>query len=313
MSMLKTQGLVKIYGSRRVVDGVSFEVDQGEIVGLLGPNGAGKTTSFRIACGMIEPNAGQVFLDDKEVTDWPMYRRSRDGGMGYLAQESSVFRKLTVEQNLLGVMEMLGFERDFRQHRCDELLDQFDIARLRKSRAQSLSGGERRRLEIARCLVSDPKLILLDEPFTGIDPVTIASIQEIVRELRKTGIGILITDHQVRETLQITDRSYVMRAGRVLCHGTPEEVTSNPEAREYYFGDIDFGLRGPHAGEGRRRVSAARPARPARRRSERDESDERSRPARGVAGTARKVLPFLAKLRRRRQVAQRNDHDDWDE
>ena len=179
--MLEVQGLVKIYGTRRVVDGVDFRVESGEIVGLLGPNGAGKTTSFRMTCGMIEPNAGKVMLDGVDVTDWPMYRRARDGGMGYLAQESSVFRKLTVEKNLLGVMEMLGFDRKTRNRRCDELLEQFDITQLRKSLAMSLSGGERRRLEIARCLVSNPKIILLDEPFTGIDPVTIASIQKIIR------------------------------------------------------------------------------------------------------------------------------------
>jgi len=235
--MLEVQGLVKIYGDRRVVDGVDFRVDPGEIVGLLGPNGAGKTTSFRITCGMIEANAGKVVLGKQDVTNWPMYRRAHDGGMGYLAQESSVFRKLSVEKNLLGVMEMLGMGRKTRRSRCDELLEQFDITRLRKSVAMSLSGGERRRLEIARCLVSNPKIILLDEPFTGIDPVTIASIQKIIRGLRADGISILITDHQVRETLQITDRSYVIRAGRVLCHGTREEVLGNAEARKYYFGD----------------------------------------------------------------------------
>ncbi len=243
MPMLQVEGLVKIYGSRRVVDGVDFDVSAGEIVGLLGPNGAGKTTSFRMACGMIEPNAGRVTLNDLDVTTWPMYRRARDGGMGYLAQESSVFRKLTVEQNLLGMMEMLGFDRKSRRRRCDELLEQFNITKLRKSLAMSLSGGERRRLEIARCLVSNPKLILLDEPFTGIDPVTIASIQEIIRSLRTAGISILITDHQVRETLQITDRSYVIRSGKVLCHGPPDEVVKNPEARKYYFGEgLELGL-----------------------------------------------------------------------
>jgi lipopolysaccharide export system ATP-binding protein len=235
--MLEVQGLVKVYGDRRVVDGVDFRVESGEIVGLLGPNGAGKTTSFRITCGMIGANAGKVSLGGVDVTNWPMYRRARDGGMGYLAQESSVFRKLSVEKNLLGVMEMLGMDRKTRRKRCDELLEQFDITRLRKAIAMSLSGGERRRLEIARCLVSDPKIILLDEPFTGIDPVTIGSIQKIIRRLREEGIAILITDHQVRETLQITDRSYVIRDGRVLCHGTPNEVLSDPEARECYFGD----------------------------------------------------------------------------
>jgi len=250
MSMLEVEGLVKIYGRRRVVDGVSFRVERGQIVGLLGPNGAGKTTSFRIACGMIEPNAGKVILQDVDVTNWPMYRRARDGGMGYLAQESSVFRKLTVEKNLLGMMEMLGMERKARRRRCDELLEQFQITRLRKALAISLSGGERRRLEIARSLVSDPKLILLDEPFTGIDPVTIASIQEIVRNLRDTGISILITDHQVRETLQITDYSYVIRSGQVLCEGHPQEVLANPEARKYYFGEgLEFGLSAAGAGK----------------------------------------------------------------
>ncbi len=256
--MLETQGLVKIYGARRVVDGVSFRVQEGEIVGLLGPNGAGKTTCFRMTCGMIEPNKGRVVLGGKDVTHWPMYRRARDGGMGYLAQESSVFRKLTVEKNLLGVMEMLGFDRRRRRRRCDELLEQFDITRLRKSLAMSLSGGERRRLEIARCLVSNPKIILLDEPFTGIDPVTIATIQAIVRRLRNDGIAVLITDHQVRETLQITDRSYVIRAGQVLCHGSPDEVLANPEARRCYFGeDMDIPARQastpaspPHSGPG---------------------------------------------------------------
>ena len=259
--MLQVQGLVKVYGSRRVVDGVDFRVEKGEIVGLLGPNGAGKTTCFRMTCGMIEPNKGTVRLDAADVTNWPMYRRARDGGMGYLAQESSVFRKLTVEKNLLGVMEMLGIERKRRRLRCDELLEQFGITRLRKSLAMSLSGGERRRLEIARCLVSDPKIILLDEPFTGIDPVTIASIQEVIRRLRSEGIAILVTDHQVRETLQITDRSYVIRAGRVLCHGRPNEVLGNEEARKHYFGeDIELGRRGPspphHLG-GRRPTEAS--------------------------------------------------------
>lgn len=237
MPLLETKGLVKSYGRRRVVDGVGFEVEPGEIVGLLGPNGAGKTTSFRMTCGMVEPDAGEVRLSGKEVTTWPMYRRARDGGMGYLAQESSVFRKLTVEKNLLGVMQMLGMQRRQRRQRCADLLEQFGITKLRRSRAMDLSGGERRRLEIARCLVSSPKIILLDEPFTGIDPVTIDSIQGIVRDLRERGISILITDHQVRETLEITDRSYVVRNGQVLCHGTPREVLQNEEARKYYFGD----------------------------------------------------------------------------
>ena len=243
MPLLEVSGLVKTYGRRRVVDGVDFEVYAGEIVGLLGPNGAGKTTSFRMTCGMVDPDAGQVRLGDQDVTNWPMFRRCRDGGMGYLAQESSVFRKLSVQNNLLAVMEMLGIKRRARYRRCEELMEQFGITKLRRSRAISLSGGERRRLEIARALVSNPKIILLDEPFTGIDPVTIDNIQAIIRDLQKQGISILITDHQVRETLEITDRSYVMRNGQVLCHGQPRDVLENPEARRYYFGeDMDLGL-----------------------------------------------------------------------
>lgn len=237
MSLLQVTGLVKSYGRRRVVDGVDFHVERGEIVGLLGPNGAGKTTTFRMTCGMAEPDAGQVMLGGQNVTDWPMFQRAREGGMGYLAQESSVFRKLSVQNNLLGVMEMLGMKRRERRQRCEELMEQFGITKLRRSKAMSLSGGERRRLEIARCLVSNPKIILLDEPFTGIDPVTIDSIQVIVRNLRARGISILITDHQVRETLEITDRSYVVRSGQVLCHGTRDEVLNNPEAKKYYFGE----------------------------------------------------------------------------
>jgi lipopolysaccharide export system ATP-binding protein len=237
MSILQVEGLVKSFGRRRVVDGVDFHVEKGEIVGLLGPNGAGKTTCFRMTCGMIEPDKGSVSLGGQDVTNWPMYLRARDGGMGYLAQESSVFRKLTVQQNLIGMMEMLGMDRRTRKQRCESLLEQFDISHIRRSRAGTLSGGERRRLEIARCLVSDPQIILLDEPFTGIDPVTIDGIQGIIRQLRENRISILITDHQVRETLEITDRSYVIRSGQVLCHGTPTEVTSNPEARKYYFGE----------------------------------------------------------------------------
>ncbi len=245
MSLLKVRGLVKSYGRRRVVDGVDFDVNPGEIVGLLGPNGAGKTTTFRMACGMIDPDAGRVTLAGEDVTNWPMFRRAKDGGMGYLAQESSVFRKLSVQKNLLGVMEMLGMNRKVRNRRSEQLMEQFGIQHLRKSKALSLSGGERRRLEIARALVSDPQIILLDEPFTGIDPVTIDSIQGIIRDLRDRGIAILITDHQVRETLEITDRSYVIRSGQVLCHGRPREVLNHPEARKYYFGEgLQVGLGG---------------------------------------------------------------------
>jgi lipopolysaccharide export system ATP-binding protein len=245
VTILSVRGLVKSYGRRRVVDGVDFEVNPGEIVGLLGPNGAGKTTTFRMSCGMIDPDAGRVTLAGKDVTSWPMFRRAKEGGMGYLAQESSVFRKLSVLKNLLGVMELLGMSRKVRNRRAEQLLEQFGIQHLRRSKAMSLSGGERRRLEIARALVSDPQIILLDEPFTGIDPVTIDSIQQIIRDLRDRGISILITDHQVRETLEITDRSYVIRGGRVLCHGRPREVLSHPEARKHYFGEgMDVSLGG---------------------------------------------------------------------
>ena len=237
MSLLSVEGLVKNYGRRRVVDGVDFHVETGEIVGLLGPNGAGKTTSFRMTCGIVIPDSGRVLLDDEDITAWPMYRRARDGGMGYLAQEQSVFRKLTVEQNLLAIMELIGMPPKERRRRCDRLIEQFDIVKIRRSKAHYISGGEKRRLEIARCLITEPRIILLDEPFTGIDPVTIHSIQKIICGLRDDGISILITDHRERETLAITDRSYVIRAGKVLCHGSAQEVLSNPEAKKYYFGE----------------------------------------------------------------------------
>jgi len=249
--LLRVEGLVKIYGRRRVVDGVEFEVGRGEIVGLLGPNGAGKTTSFRMTCGMVEPDAGTVWLNDQNVTNWPMYRRARDGGMGYLAQEQSVFRKLTVQQNLSAVMEMLGMDRKTRKQQTEELLERFGITKIRKSKAMHVSGGEKRRLEIARCLISNPEIILLDEPFTGIDPVTINSIQDVIRGLRDSGISILITDHREQETLEITDRSYVIRNGTVLCHGTASEVLNHPEARKYYFGDTPASVPpSPHAPRG---------------------------------------------------------------
>jgi lipopolysaccharide export system ATP-binding protein len=251
MHILTAEGLVKTYGRRRVVDGVSFEVDPGEIVGLLGPNGAGKTTSFRMTCGLIEPEAGSIMLAGHDVTHWPMYRRAMEGGMGYLAQDHSTFRTLTVEDNLLAVMEALHMDRATRRRRCEELLQQFDIARIRKTKAIHTSGGEQRRLEIARCLVSDPKIILLDEPFTGIDPVTIQSIQEIIRRLRGTGIAILITDHREQETLGITDRNYIIHQGRVLCHGDAATVLGNKDAQRYYFGvpaeSAAKSLHGPHA------------------------------------------------------------------
>lgn len=251
MPILEVNGLAKTYGRRRVVAGVDLHVEQGEIVGLLGPNGAGKTTTFRMTCGMVEPDAGTVHLNDLDVTNWPMYRRARDGGMGYLAQESSVFRKLTVEQNILAMLELLGVRRKARRQRCDHLLRQFDITHIRKSKASKLSGGERRRLEIARCLVSDPEIIMLDEPFAGIDPVTVQSIQAIIRDLRDHGIAILITDHAAREILQTVDRCYVISEGSVLCSGSPAEIKRHPEVRRKYLGDIDSpGVGGQGSGAG---------------------------------------------------------------
>ncbi len=237
--ILRADGLVKTYGRRKVVDGVTFEVARGEIVGLLGPNGAGKTTSFRMTCGMVEPDKGTVWLSGIDVTRWPMYRRAKDGGMGYLAQESSVFRKMTVEQNLLAMMELLKMGRRERRQRTEELLEQLDIVKIRRSSAAKLSGGERRRLEFARCLISNPTIILLDEPFAGIDPVTVQSIQDLIRDLKKRGIAVLITDHAAREILQIVDRCYVISEGRVLCSGTPDEIKRNEEVKRKYLGDLD--------------------------------------------------------------------------
>ncbi len=238
MDVLSVVGLEKTYGRRKVVNGVSMRVGAAEIVGLLGPNGAGKSTSFRMTCGLVHPDRGQVNLMGEEVTYWPMYRRARDGGMGYLAQESSVFRKLSVEQNILAMLELLGVGRRERRARTEELLNQFKITHIRHSKASKLSGGERRRLEIARCLVSNPKIIMLDEPFAGIDPVTVQSIQETIFDLRKTGISILITDHAALEILGAVDRCYVIAKGTVLCEGTPEEVKKHPEVRKEYLGNI---------------------------------------------------------------------------
>ena len=236
MAMLECNGLVKDYPGKRAVDGVEFSVDRGEIVGLLGPNGAGKTTSFRMACGMISPTEGCVLLNGVDVTNWPMYKRAQ-AGMGYLPQDESIFIKLTVEQNILAVLEFLPMTRTERQEKIDHLLREFGLADKRRQIASTLSGGERRRLEIARCLSTDPVLILLDEPFTGIDPVTIHSIQDIIASLRNRGIGILLTDHRERETLTITDRNYVISAGKVIAEGDAKTVLDNPEARSRYFGD----------------------------------------------------------------------------
>jgi lipopolysaccharide export system ATP-binding protein len=244
MAILEARGLVKYYGRRKVVDGVNFDVDVGEIVGLLGPNGAGKTTSFRMTTGQISPNEGRVSFNGQDVTALPMYRRGRLG-MGYLAQETSVFRKLTVEQNILAILEAIPVYRTLerkltraeRYQKTDEVLEKFGLTHLRKNNAARLSGGEKRRLEIARCLVTDPLLILLDEPFTGIDPQTIEDIQGIVRSLRDQGIGILVTDHRVREILTITDRSYLIKGGKVLTHGTPQKIVRDPVAIAEYLGN----------------------------------------------------------------------------
>jgi lipopolysaccharide export system ATP-binding protein len=243
MAILEARGLGKYYGRRKVVDNVDFDVDVGEVVGLLGSNGAGKTTSFRMATGQITPNEGKVFFAGKDVTDLPMYKRARLG-MGYLPQEGSVFRRLSVEQNILAILEAMPVYRSLsrkltkaeRYDKTDKVLDKFGLSHLRKNLASRLSGGERRRLEIARCLVCDPLLILLDEPFTGIDPQTIEDIQNIVRDLRNQGIGILVTDHRVREVLTITDRSYLIKAGKVRTHGTPQQIVRDPIAINEYLG-----------------------------------------------------------------------------
>jgi lipopolysaccharide export system ATP-binding protein len=243
MPILEVRGLEKWYGRRKVVDGVSFEVDAGEVVGLLGPNGAGKTTSFRMATGQITPQGGTVIFDGHDVTALPMFRRARLG-MGYLPQEHSLFRKLTVEQNILAILEAMPMSRSLgrplnrkeRWDRTNHVLTQFGLNRVRKNGATRLSGGEKRRLEIARCLVCEPLLILLDEPFTGIDPKTIGDIQQVVRDLRAMGIGILVTDHNVRETLKITERSYLIKDGKVMTHGTPREIINDPIAINEYLG-----------------------------------------------------------------------------
>ncbi len=239
-STLEARGLVKAFRKRRVVDVVDFSVNQGEIVGLLGPNGAGKTTTFYMTVGMLKADEGDVYLDGERLTKWPMYRRAR-AGIGYLPQEASVFQKLTVEQNVMAILETLKLTRAERATRLDELLDELSITHLRKSKAFSLSGGERRRLEITRALATRPKFLLLDEPFTGVDPIAIDDIQRIVRDLRDKGLGVLITDHNVRETLSIVDRAYLLFEGKILVEGTSEHLVDDPDARELYLG-LDFTL-----------------------------------------------------------------------
>ena len=233
--------LIKKYGKRTVVKGVSFDVQQGEIVGLLGPNGAGKTTSFYMITGLIKPNGGKIFLDDEEITDLPMYKRSQKG-LGYLAQEASVFRKLSVEDNIMSVMELSDLTKEQRQERLESLIAEFRLEKVRKSYGIQLSGGERRRCEIARALAVDPKFILLDEPFAGVDPIAVEDIQHIIAKLKTKNIGIIITDHNVHETLAITDRAYLLYDGNILESGTPEQLASNPEVRKRYLGQ-NFELR----------------------------------------------------------------------
>ena len=236
MSFLRAEGLVKSYRQRRVVNNISFEIYQGEVVGLLGPNGAGKTTTFYMVVGLIKADEGQIFLNSEEITHYPMYMRARKG-IGYLPQEPSIFRKLTVEENLLAILETLGLPPAEQRQRAEALLDELGVSHLVKSKAFTLSGGERRRVEIARALVTSPFFILLDEPFTGIDPKTIADIQTIICRLKEKGIGILVTDHNVRETLQITDRAYIISEGSILRAGTPQSLGSDAKVREVYLGE----------------------------------------------------------------------------
>jgi lipopolysaccharide export system ATP-binding protein len=238
---LYAKNLVKTYKGRRVVNDVSFEVSQGEIVGLLGPNGAGKTTSFYMVVGLVRPDAGGVFLDQNELTTLPMYRRAQMG-VGYLAQEASVFRKLSVEENIRAVLEMTKLSRKEQANKLESLLDEFGLGHIRKNRGDLLSGGERRRTEIARTLATDPKFILLDEPFAGVDPIAVEDIQSIVAQLKNKDIGILITDHNVQETLAITDRTYLMFEGAILKYGTAEDLASDEQVRRVYLGQ-NFELR----------------------------------------------------------------------
>lgn len=241
LSVLRTENIIKKYGARTVVKGVSVEVKQGEIVGLLGPNGAGKTTSFYMIVGLIKPNTGKIFLDDLDITREPVYQRARQG-IGYLAQEASVFRKLSVEDNILSVMQMAGYKKDEMHEKLEKLLNEFTLQKIRKSLGIQLSGGERRRTEIARALAVNPKFILLDEPFAGVDPIAVEDIQQIVSKLREKNIGILITDHNVHETLSITDRAYLLFEGSILKQGTAEELSSDEQVRKVYLGQ-NFELR----------------------------------------------------------------------
>ncbi|APD05771.1 ABC transporter F family member [Flavobacteriaceae bacterium UJ101] len=234
--ILRGENLVKTYGGKNVVKGVSLEVKQGEIIGLLGPNGAGKTTSFYMIVGLVKPNGGRVFLDDKEITTYPMYKRAQNG-IGYLAQEASIFRKMSVEDNIKSVLEMTKLSRKEQKLKCEELLEEFSLQHVRKNRGDLLSGGERRRTEIARCLAVSPKFILLDEPFAGVDPIAVEDIQKIIASLVKKDIGILITDHNVSQTLAITDRTYIMFEGSILKSGEAEELANDEMVRKVYLGE----------------------------------------------------------------------------
>jgi len=234
--ILRAENIKKIYGKRTVVKGISVEVAQGEIVGLLGPNGAGKTTSFYMIVGMVQPNEGKIFLDDTDITNDSMYKRAQKG-VGYLAQEASVFRKLSVEDNILSVLQFTSLSKQQQKERLEELISEFSLGHVRKNRGDLLSGGERRRTEIARCLASDPKFILLDEPFAGVDPIAVEDIQSIVAHLKDKNIGILITDHNVQETLAITDRTYLMFEGGILKVGTPQELAEDEMVRKVYLGE----------------------------------------------------------------------------
>lgn len=232
--MLRAEGLVKKYGKRTVVNDVSFNVKQGEIVGLLGPNGAGKTTSFYMTTGLVIPNAGRIFINEKEITQYPVYKRAKNG-IGYLAQEASVFRKMSVEDNISSVLEMTGKSKEYQREKLESLIAEFRLQKVRKNNGDQLSGGERRRTEIARCLAIDPNFIMLDEPFAGVDPIAVEDIQYIVWKLKDKNIGILITDHNVEETLCITDRAYLLFEGRILFQGTPEELAANQIVRDKYL------------------------------------------------------------------------------
>lgn len=236
MHLLETRSLVKKYGGRSVVKEVNINVGKGEIVGLLGPNGAGKTTTFYMITGIIKPDKGSIIFDKKDITNFPIHLRARSG-IGYLSQEPSIFRKLSVEENIMAVMETLGFPRGERRRQVDNLLNQLKISHLRKNKAYTLSGGERRRLEITRAMVTNPMFILLDEPFSGIDPIAVYDCQEVIKELKDMGLGILLTDHNVRETLTITDRAYIMFEGQVLISGSKDQLINDPRAKQIYLGE----------------------------------------------------------------------------